>query len=108
MKTKAPKKNTVLESTRSKKIVKWINTLPGFKAVKRHQAGWNRKGDPDITGCGGPSGRRFELETKQPGEGPTPLQEIRLREWSEAGAVTGVVREVEDARRIFVANGLLQ
>lgn len=108
MATKAPKKNTVLESTRSKNIVKWINKLPGFKAVKRHQAGWNRKGDPDITGCGGPNGRRFELETKQPGEGPTKLQADRLREWGEAGAVTGIVHDVDDAKRIFLAHGLIQ
>lgn len=105
MKTKG---NTILESTRSKAILKFINGLPGFKAAKRHQGGWNRKGDPDITGCGGPYGRRIEFETKQPGQKPTPLQEIRLREWSEAGAAVGVVYDVQSARELLILHGLLQ
>lgn len=106
--TKAPKQNTVLETTRTRNILKYINSLPGFKAVKRHQAGANRKGDPDITGCGGRYGRHIELEVKQPGNRTTTLQEIRLREWSEVGAVTGVVHDVDDVISIFKGCGLIQ
>ena len=107
MKTKAPKHNTILETTRTKAILKFINGLPEFMAVKRHQAGYNCKGDPDITGCG-PRGRRLEIEVKQPGAVPTRLQEERLRVWGSYGAVTGVVHDVDDARALLIAHGLLQ
>jgi hypothetical protein len=107
MNTKAPKQNTVLETTRTKAILKYINGLPGFIAVKRHQAGYNCKGDPDITGCG-PRGRRLEIEVKQPGAAPTRLQEERLRVWSSYGAVTGIVHDVPETRDLLVVHGLLQ
>lgn len=107
MKTKAPKQNTVLETTRTKKILAYLNGLPGFMAVKRHQAGWNCKGDPDITGCG-PQGRRLEIEVKQPGNTLTRPQEERLRVWGSYGAVTGVVHDVDDTHDLLIAHGLLQ
>jgi hypothetical protein len=74
--------------------------LPGFFAVKRHQSGANRKGDPDITGCV-PGGRRLELEVKQPGNKPTVIQEYRLSEWQKFGALVGVVHDVEETELLL-------
>jgi hypothetical protein len=56
-------------------------------------------GDPDITGLW--RGVHFELELKQPGANPTPLQQLRLAEWAAAGAVTAVVRSVDDLRQVL-------
>lgn len=90
----------ILESTRTKAIIKHINSLPGFFVVKRHSTGANRNGDPDITGCG-PGGKRIEIEVKQPGKKPTTLQFARLQQWSEAGAWTGWATDVEGAKQLI-------
>jgi len=89
----------ILEAIRSEKICKFLNTIPQCKAVKRHQAGHGRKGDPDITGC--LRGIHFEFEVKQPGKYPTQIQEVKMREWTEAGAVVGRVECVDDVLDIF-------
>jgi hypothetical protein len=54
-------------------------------------------GDPDITGLW--RGVHFELELKQHGANPTPLQELRLQEWAAAGAIVAVVRSLDDLKR---------
>ena len=102
-----PEPKGTLETARTKHILEWINSLPGFKAVKRHQAGANRKGDPDITGCVPiPMGRRLELEVKQPGNKPTTIQEVCLNEWREVGALVGVVHDVLETVNLFKTWGL--
>jgi hypothetical protein len=100
------KNNTILETTRTKNILRYLNGLPGFFAVKRHQAGANRKGDPDISGCVS-GGRRLELEVKQPSGKLTILQEARLAEWERAGAFTGVVHDVADTETLLKEWGVL-
>lgn len=88
-----------LEASRSAAIIKYLNALPRCKAVKRHQTGWNKKGEPDISGC--INGRHFELETKRPKKKPTILQQQRIREWLEAGAIAGRVESVTDTKALF-------
>lgn len=46
-------------------------------------------GDPDIYGCSG--GYHYEIETKQPGRGPTKIQEYGLARWEATGARVVVV-----------------
>ncbi len=104
---RASKPRRVLETRRTACILRYINGLPGFMAVKRHQGGACRNGDPDVTGCV-PGGRRLELEVKQPGEDPSKLQRIRLAEWAEAGALTGVVTDVNDTHALFCKWGLMR
>jgi hypothetical protein len=57
------------------------------------------RGQPDISGC--IRGRRFEFEAKTSGTAPTPLQLSRLERWRKAGAITGVVRSVDDVRALL-------
>lgn len=82
-----------------KSILAYLNSLPGCLARKRWGGGMGVAGDPDITGCLG--GRHFEFEVKRPGERPTPLQLRRLREWEDAGAITGIVTSVAEVRGLL-------
>lgn len=92
-------KSTVLESSIVKKILTWLNQQPGIKAEKTHGGMYGKAGKPDITGC--MNGRRFEFEVKRPGGKPTKLQLKELREWAEAGAITGVVYSLDDVKEMM-------
>ena len=86
------------EKTITKNILKNIRTIEGVRVSKR-STGWNRTGEPDVTGCY--KGVRFELELKVPGKKPTKLQQKRLDEWRESGAVVYWTDNVDDAMRWF-------
>ncbi|MCL5742981.1 MAG: VRR-NUC domain-containing protein [Acidobacteria bacterium] len=77
-------------------IVKYLRTVPGCSVRKRHGTAFGVAGDPDLYGT--LNGRHFELEVKQHGNPPTPLQDKRLEEWRAAGAVVGVVHSLSEAR----------
>ena len=88
-----------LETTIKTKIVKYINGRP-FGAVQvRHQAGMNKKGDPDITG----SYRRLhvEIEVKRPKKQPTDIQRVRLKYWQDQGVQVAVLRSVDGAKEFL-------
>ena len=89
----------VLESSLVSAIIRALRALPGVVVRKRHGSAWGTAGDPDLYGT--VNGRHFEIEVKRPGGTLTPLQEVRLREWAAAGALTGVARSVEDALQII-------
>ncbi|HOJ21588.1 MAG TPA: hypothetical protein PLY56_08640 [Armatimonadota bacterium] len=92
------------ESALVAEIVRALRKLPDVIVRKRHGSAWGVAGDPDLYGS--INGRHFEIEVKRPGaEGPTPLQQARLRQWAATGALVGVARSVEDALRIVSANG---
>lgn len=85
-------------------IIKMINALPNSHARKTH-GGMYSSGEPDIDAV--VQGRAVKLEVKAPGGKATPLQEARLRTWAHAGAVTGVVESVMEARVALQAAGLV-
>ena len=66
---------------------------------KRHGSVMGTAGDPDIYGLY--HGIHFEIELKRPKENPTLIQDFRLGEWGRAGAVTGVVRSLDDLERFL-------
>jgi hypothetical protein len=83
-----------------KAIMAYLSGLPECTARKRWGSGMGVAGDPDITGC--IRGHHFEFEVKRPGKRLiTVLQARRLREWSEAGAITGVVTSVAEVRDLL-------
>lgn len=96
--TEDTKRHIPLERSIVTGILKWLQTVPECKAIKTYGDA-KRKGEADISGC--IRGQRFELEVKRPGEKPTALQTAILEQWDKAGAVTGVVRSVSDARRLL-------
>ena len=84
------------EKALHERIMAYINAQPGCLCRKRHGSRYSTRGDPDLYGS--LRGRHFEFEIKQPGERPTGLQLARLREWSEAGAMTGWFDDFEQAK----------
>lgn len=70
-----------------------------IKAVKIHGSQYSEAGTPDIFICA--DGRLFALEAKVGKGKTTPIQDRRLQEWRDAGAVVGVVRSVGDVERLL-------
>lgn len=87
------------ESSLTTRIIKYLNSLPGCKAEKRHGSQYSEAGAPDINACY--QGRSVQIEVKRPGEKPTRIQLKRLREWQEAGAVVGWVTDLEGVKKII-------
>ncbi|MDQ0340251.1 Holliday junction resolvase [Caldalkalibacillus uzonensis] len=87
------------ESTIQKKIVDYINSLPGCKAVVNHGSAWQGAGRPDIFACCW--GRFVALEVKTETGELTRLQMHELSKWMDSGAVVAVVRSVEDVKKIL-------
>lgn len=56
-------------------------------------------GDPDIYGCY--KGWFFVIEVKEGDEQPTDIQCRRLLEWSNAGALTGVMRHLHEVENML-------
>ena len=81
------------------RILKYLNDLPSCRAIKYHGSAYTRTGEPDIHGCY--RGVALKLEVKQPGEEPTRIQVKTLEKWAAAGAITGVVRSVDDVESLL-------
>ena len=88
-----------LEKTIVNAIIKHLRTVPGCVVRKRHGTVFGVCGDPDLYGS--IRGRHFELEVKQVGTPPTPLQVRRLEEWRAAGAIVGIVHSVQEVREVM-------
>lgn len=83
-----PEKNIV------NKILDYLNDLPHTYAHKVYSGGYAQAGEPDVDSvCNGHS---LKLEVKVPGEWPTPLQQVRLDQWADAGAIAACVHSVEE------------
>lgn len=87
-----------LEKSIVNNIMKKLKALPGCNVFKVHGNEFC-VGQPDLIGC--INGQMFCIECKQPGKKPTKIQEIRLKEWAEAGAVVGVATCWESAKEII-------
>jgi hypothetical protein len=66
-------------------ILKALKSVPELVVRKRWGTTMVVAGDPDLTGCY--RGRHFELEVKAPGGRLSRIQEVRLKEWRQGGAV---------------------
>lgn len=70
-----------------------------LKCVKLHGSQYQEAGTPDLhVTC---HGRSLWLEVKTPTGRVSPLQAQRLAEWSAAGAVTAVVRSLDEVRSLL-------
>ena len=88
-----------LEKTIVNSIMKYLHTVPGCLVRKRHGTVMGVAGDPDLYGS--LRGVHFEMEVKQVGNDPTPIQIRRLEEWAAAGAIVGVVHNVQEVRGVL-------
>ena len=91
------------ESTLVNKILKYLNSLPNCKAIKRHTGFYGRAGEPDITGC--KDGKHFEIEVKVVGKFPTEVQHRRIEEWREAGAMAFWTNNLESVEILINNEG---
>jgi len=98
------KKTGILEKTRQRNIVKYLNAVPGCIAEVRTQTGYGIKGGADVLGC--INGRHFELEVKQPKKKLSELQAKWLEDWKARGAITGRVEDVATTRQVFQEHGI--
>lgn len=114
IKFSAPRKKSVRrEAPILAAITQMLRSHPLVATVERRHVGAftsqeryirvGRRGDPDITGIL-KGGRAYAIEVKAERGRVSEVQSARLLELAEAGAVTGVARSVEDARRI-IENG---
>lgn len=82
-----------------RKIQTWLKTIPGTWAYKVHGGMFGRAGVPDILICY--RGRFYAMEAKVDHNTTTDKQAYELNLLTQAGAVAGVVRSLEDARRLM-------
>lgn len=68
---------------------------PKGKFINLHVDGYGNEGEPDIIGCIG--GRAVVIEVKNSAGKLRPMQEVKLRQWLRAEAVTLVVRSAQEA-----------
>lgn len=97
------RRDTPRESAIVAAIIRVLKPVNGLVVRKRWTGGMAAAGDPDLTGCY--QGRHFEIEVKTPGGRLTQLQKIRLLEWQQAGAITGVVYSAAEALALLNVDG---
>ena len=108
MKRQSLKRQPVpLEASIKKAIMKYLNSLPQCRA--RAVNGNERlAGEPDIDCV--IQGRAFKPEVKRPAPYGTPVTKLQgqtMEKWHQAGAITGVVRSVEDVKEMLRKEGLI-
>ena len=81
-------------------VLKFLNSLPHCKAVKVHGSVYSERGTPDIIGCW--HGKALVLECKSDTGEPEPDQLVRIEEWRRAGAITGVVRSIQEVKDLLL------
>lgn len=90
-----------LEKSIVRDIIKYLNSLPECRA--RKVPGNERiSGEPDIDAV--LNGKSLKLEVKRPepyGSPVTALQAATLAKWAAVGAITGVVRSVQDVKELI-------
>jgi hypothetical protein len=88
------------EAKITEKICAYLDSQkPSVWHFKVHGGMFQQAGVPDIVGC--KNGRFFALEVKTEAGTPTKLQEYVMNKIKAAGGISGVVRSVEDAKRLL-------
>lgn len=90
------------EKALTDRIIDTINNTPGAKAIKMHGSPFMEKGTPDIFAS---RNIMWAIEVKQKGKKPRRLQQHRLKEWKNAGAVAICVDSYEQFKQMWEENG---
>jgi Holliday junction resolvase len=93
------------EATLTRKVVKYLNSLPGVVAWKIHQGPYSRAGIPDVLGC--QYGEFFAIEMKAPGKekNVSDLQRNALENVELAGGRAYVMSSLRQVKEVFNGNG---
>lgn len=89
----------MLEKTLIQNIRKYLQTLPECFFWKEHGGQYGTAGIPDIIVCY--KGRFYGLEAKVGTNMPTRLQEATIAAIRKAGGAAGVVRSVDDVKKLL-------
>ena len=87
----------MLESAIQKKILDYLKTVPNCWTVKTVHT--NKLGCPDILAC--IEGRFYGLEVKQDKGIASAIQLRQLKNISDAGGISAIVRSVDDVKAIL-------
>lgn len=82
------------ESALTRKILKYLNSLPETWAVKIHGSIYQQAGLPDILGI--KSGRWFFIEVKTPEGRVSRIQEVLHEKIWEAGGRVYIVHDMDE------------
>ena len=97
-------KKAPLESSRVYAILSFLNSLENCRAQKI-LGNATKSGEPDIDGC--IMGRSLKIEVKRSEkEEASELQKEILKRWAAAGAITGVVYDVQGVKELLAKEGL--
>lgn len=97
-------KKAPLESSRVFAILSFLNSLENCRAQKI-LGNASKSGEPDIDGC--IRGRTLKIEVKRSEkEEASELQKEILKRWATAGAITGVVYDVQGVKDLLTREGL--
>ena len=84
-------------------ILRYLNSLPNTKAINIHGGVFCERGTPDIIGS--TNGRTILLECKRsPTEAAEKIQEWRMAEWRDAGAIVARVDDVSQVKELLEKN----
>lgn len=87
-------------------VLRYLNSIPGAKAINIHGSIFSERGTPDVMGC--INGRAVAFECKRTAkEDLTKIQKRRLSEWIIAGAVVGGVSDVWQVQMILQLMGVI-
>lgn len=102
-----PNRDKRLEYTRVvRPILRYINSIPGGKAINIHGSVFSERGTPDVMGS--INGRTVAFECKRDtSESLEDIQNWRLCEWIVAGAVVGGVSDVWQVQLILQLMGVI-
>ena len=88
-------------------VIKYINSIPGGKAINIHGSVFSERGTPDVVGS--IKGRTIAFECKRDAlEDLEDIQKWRLCEWIQAGAVVGGVSDLWHVQYILQLMGVIQ
>jgi len=84
------------ETTLSRKVLLYLNSLPNCKAIKIHGSRYQEAGTPDIMAC--LAGQTIFIELKVGKNKTTKLQDKRIEQWKAAGAAAFVAYSLEEVK----------
>lgn len=100
------KPKVVREATVVRRIITYVHRLGGV-IRKSHGTMFGVSADPDFYGVLKGRGFGVEAKTRALTSKATAAQKERLKEWARAGAITGIVRDLDEFRALMLRAGVV-
>ena len=89
----------MLERDIKNRIKRYLKKINSVKIVSYYAYIYGEPGTPDFIGCW--DGKCILIEVKNEKGKLSPLQEQRIKEWKNVGAIVIVARSVDDIKNII-------